>query len=61
MKVGLISVDTVTGLMEELIVQTSQEKPSLGLTSDHIKILTTSMAEKFSRLDSEHVASLSKR
>lgn len=61
MKVDCVRVDTVSGLMEELIVQTQQEKPALSLTEDQISILRQSMTEKFLRLDAEHIAGLSRR
>jgi hypothetical protein len=61
MKVDCVRVSTVSGLVEELIVQTQKEKPSLNLTEDQITILKCSMTEKFLRLDADHIAGLSRR
>jgi len=61
MKVDCVHVDTVSGLMEELIVQTQKEKPSLNLSEDQITILKHSMTEKLLRFGTDKVELLSGR
>jgi len=50
-----VPVSTVSQLVEELIVQTQKEKPSLNLTEEQVSILKRSMTEKLIRCDRERL------
>lgn len=61
MKVDCVHVSTISQLMEELIIQTQKEKPSLNLTENQIKILQESMTEKLLRFGPDRVEGLQLR